>query len=88
MLILDTVGDTIKAEASAASSITITAYGIETASGADTYKQLGQTQLTGAATQDTVYTVPSSTSTICSLIAMANTSSTARTSRTSGVSWN
>lgn len=79
MIILDTVGDTIQAEASAASSITITCYGIETASNTDTYKKLGQSQLTGSGTQDTIYTVPASTSTVCSVIIIANTASSART---------
>lgn len=79
MIILDTVGDTIQAEASAVSSITITCYGIETVSAVDTYKKLGQTQLTGSGTQDTIYTVPASTSTVCSVIIIANTASAVRT---------
>ena len=79
MIILDTAGDTIQAEASAASSITVSCYGIETASGTDTYKRLGVAQLTGAATQDTIYTVPASTITICSVIVIANTSGSERT---------
>lgn len=79
MIILDTAGDTIQAEASAASAITVSCYGIETASGTDTYKRLGVAQLTGAATQDTIYTVPASTVTICSVIVIANTSGSART---------
>ncbi len=79
MIILDTAGDTIQAEASAASSITVNCYGIETASGTDTYKRLGTAQLTGAATQDVIYTVPASTVTICSVIVIANTSGSART---------
>lgn len=79
MVILDTVGDTIQAEASAASSITVTCYGVETASGTETYKRLGQTQLTGSGTQDTIYTVPGSTSTVCVVIVIANTSGSART---------
>ena len=79
MIILDTAGDTIQAEASAGSSITVNCYGIETASGTDTYKRLGTAQLTGAATQDVIYTVPASTVTICSVIVIANTSGSART---------
>lgn len=79
MIILDTAGDSIQAEASAASSITVSCYGIETASGTDTYKRLGVSQLTGGGTQDTIYTVPASTVTICSVIVIANTSGTART---------
>ncbi len=79
MLILDTAGDTIRAEASAASSITVSCYGIETASGADTFKRLGVAQLTGSGTQDTIYTVPASTSTVCMMIVIANTSASART---------
>lgn len=75
MIILDTVGDTIEAEASAATSVTITLYGIETSSGTDTYKKLGQSQLTGSGTQDVLYTVPADTSTICSVIIIANTAS-------------
>ncbi len=79
MLILDTAGDTIQAEGSAASSITVSCYGIETTSGTDNYKRLGVAQLTGAATQDTIYTVPASMVTICSVIVIANTSGSART---------
>ena len=79
MLILDTAGDTIRAEASAASSITVSCYGIETASGADTFKRLGVAQLTGSGTQDIIYTVPASTSTVCMMIVIANTSASART---------
>jgi len=79
MIILDTVGDTLKAEASAASSLTVTAYGMETASAVTTYKKLGQAQLTGAGTQDILYTVPASTSTVCSVLIIANTSVTGRT---------
>uniref|UniRef100_A0A6M3J7X0 Uncharacterized protein n=1 Tax=viral metagenome TaxID=1070528 RepID=A0A6M3J7X0_9ZZZZ len=79
MIILDTVGDTIQAEASAASCITISSYGIETASGVDTYKKLGQAQLTGSGTQDILYTVPASTSTVCSVLIIANTSDIMRT---------
>ena len=79
MLILDTAGDTIQAEGSAASSITVSCYGIETASGTDNYKRLGVAQLTGAGTQDVIYTVPASTVTICSVIVFANTSGSART---------
>ena len=79
MLILDTAGDTIRAEASAASSITVSCYGIETASGTDTFKRLGVAQLTGSGTQDTIYTVPASTSTVCMMIVIANTSASART---------
>lgn len=79
MLILDTVGDTIQAEGSAASSFTITLYGIETVSGSNTYKKLGQSQLTGSGTQDTIYTVPANTSTICSVITIANTSGIQKT---------
>ena len=78
MLILDTVGDTIRAEASAASSITITCYGIED-DGTESYKKLGQSQLTGSGTQDTVYTVPAGTVTVCSVIIIANTSAAQRT---------
>lgn len=79
MIILNTVGDTIQAEASAASGITVTLYGIETASSVETYKKLGQAQLTGSGTQDTLYTVPASTSTVCSNIVVANTTATAKT---------
>ncbi|KKN66026.1 hypothetical protein LCGC14_0475040 [marine sediment metagenome] len=79
MLILDTAGDTIQAEASAASSITVSCYGIETTSGTDNYKRLGVAQLTGSGTQDTIYTVPASTVTICSVIVIANTSGSSRT---------
>jgi len=79
MLILNTAGDTIQAEASAVSSLTVSCYGIETTSGTDVYKLLGQTQLTGSGTQDTIYTVPASSTTICSVIIIANTSATLRT---------
>lgn len=78
MLILNTTGDTIKAEASAASSITVTAYGIEITTSAETYKKLGQVQLTGGGTKDTIYTVPASTIVVCSNIVIANTSASAR----------
>jgi hypothetical protein len=79
MIIMDTVGDLIKAEASAASALTVTLYGISTATGVDTYKKLGQGALTGAGTQDTLYTVPALTSAVVSLIVIANISATART---------
>jgi len=79
MIILDTAGDTIQAEASGASSITVKCYGVETASGTDTYKRLGTYQLTGSGTQDTIYTVPADTVTICSVIVIANTSIGVRT---------
>lgn len=79
MIILDTIGDTIRAEASAASSITVTCYGIETVSGSETYKKLGQLCLTGSGTQDTVYTVPVNSSAICATIVVANISNSAKT---------
>jgi len=40
----------------------------------NTYKKLGQGVLTGAATQDTIYTVPASTEAIVKLIVIVNTS--------------
>ena len=79
MIILDEAGSTLKSEASAASSLTVTAYGIETASEVTSYKKLGQAQLTGAGTQDTVYTVPASTVTVCSVIVVSNANASART---------
>lgn len=75
MIIMDTVGDAIRAEASAASSLTVTLYGIENASSVDSYKKLGQSQLTGSGTKDLIYTVPSSTESIVSMILVANINS-------------
>ena len=42
---------------------------------ANAYKKLGQGVLTGAATQDTMYTVPASTEAIVKLIVIVNTDS-------------
>ena len=80
MIILDTPGDTIQAEGSAATAITVTVYGIETDSNGDnSYKKLGQSQLTGAATQDTIYTLPASSSAVASVVVIANADSSDRT---------
>lgn len=78
MIFLNTAGDTIRAEASAASAITITVGGIETVGGTDTYLQLGQAQI-ASGSQTTLYTVPSSTTTVAAEFIIANTTSTNRT---------
>lgn len=68
----------MKAEASAASSLTLTAYGIEEVSSVQSYKKLGQAQLSSGS-QDTIYTVPPGTVTICNVIVVTNVSSATRT---------
>ena len=78
MIILDTVGDSIQAETDNANSLTVTAYGIETVSGVNNYKRLGQVQLTGGSV-DNIYTVPSSTSTICTLLVVTNVTNSPQT---------
>jgi len=79
MIILSSVGDSIRAEGSAVSSFTVTAYGIETAAGTETYKKLGQTQLSGGGIKDIIYTVPAGTSTVCAILVIANTTEMAKT---------
>lgn len=74
MIILNIVGDTIQAQGGTNNAITITAYGIETASSTDTYKKLGQSQIQSASAE-TLYTVPASTSTVLSVLVIANTTS-------------
>lgn len=74
MIILDTVGDTLQAEASEASAITVSCYGIETTSGVESYVKLGQDQLTGGGTKDTLYTVPANSIAMLSVAVFANTS--------------
>jgi hypothetical protein len=71
VLILDTVGDYIQAEASVDAVITITCYGIEEVAGATTYKKLAQSLISNTGT--TLYTVPGSTSTVCTVMVIANT---------------
>lgn len=78
MLILDTVGDTIQAEASASSSITITCYGIEDDGSDKSYVKLGQSQLTGSGTQDTIYTVPADSTAMCVMVVIANITTESR----------
>ena len=46
---------------------------------ANSYKKLGQGVLTGAATQDTMYTVPADTEAIVKLIVIVNTDSSNHT---------
>ena len=77
MIVLDTTGDTIQAEASAGSSVTITAYGVESST-SESYKKLGQAQI-ASGSKTTVYTVPSSTVTVCSTLVAVNTSSSSVT---------
>lgn len=74
MIILK-AGDSIKAEASAESSINIILYGIEQIT-VETYKELGRKQLTGAGTQDLVYTAPVNTTSVASVIVITNYSDT------------
>lgn len=74
MIILNTVGDTLQAQCGTNNAVTITAYGIETTSGVDTYKRLGQSQIQDTS-PETLYTVPSSSSTILSVLVIANTTS-------------
>jgi len=78
MLIMDTVGDTIQAQASANNNLTITLYGIETLSGTKTYKKLGQSSIQNT-TPETLYTVPASTSTVLSVMVITNVTSSATT---------
>lgn len=75
MIIMNTVGDTIVAQCGSASALTISVYGVETNAGVDTYKKLGQNQVAQAASTTTIYTVPSSTSTVVSEFVLANTTS-------------
>lgn len=77
MIIADTAGETIQIKADAASSITVTAYGIEAVGTTNTYKKLGQAQA-GVSTS-TLYTVPSSTTAFISQLVITNTSSSKRT---------
>ena len=71
MIILDTAGDTIQAEASAATTITITLYGMErTATGTD-YKKLGQAQI-ASGSQTTLYTLPADTTAVVSQLIAVN----------------
>lgn len=73
MIILHTAGDTIQATASAATSVTITLYGLEQTASGNTYKKLGQAQITNAGTT-TLYTLAASTTAVISQLIAVNTS--------------
>jgi hypothetical protein len=71
MIILDTAGDTIQARASSATSITITLYGMERVAGVNSYKKLGQAQISSAG-NTTLYTLPANTITVISQVIAVN----------------
>ena len=73
-MILNTAGQTIQFEANTASSITVSVFGLEKSSGSNEFKTLGQAELTGGGTKDTLYTLPASAETVISTIVVANTS--------------
>lgn len=79
MIILNTVGDTLVTQSSAASTITASVYGIETTSGVDSYKKLGQNQVAQTASTTTLYTVPASSSTVASVFVFTNTTASSAT---------
>jgi hypothetical protein len=78
-IIMDTAGDTLVGQSDTATAITVSVYGIETASGTDTYSKLGQGTLAQAASTTTIYTVPASTSTVVAEIMIANITASAAT---------
>jgi len=78
MIILHTQGDTIQATASAATSITITLYGLEKSGGVNSFKKLGQAQITNSGTT-TLYTLPANTTTVVSQLIAVNTGLTKQT---------
>lgn len=78
MIVLET-GQTLRADADAASMLTSTIFGMEldTSTQVETYKVLDQRQI--AATVATIYTVPASTCTFIKSILVVNNDSVART---------
>lgn len=72
-MILNTAGQTIQFEAASASSLTVSLFGLEQSGGSNEFKTLGQAQLTGGGTKDTLYTLPASTETVISKVVVANT---------------
>ena len=78
MIILNTTGDTIQAQASAATSITITLYGLEQTAAGNTYKKLGQAQISNAS-PTTLYTLPASTTAVISQLIAVNVNGSKRT---------
>ena len=78
MIILDTAGDMIQAQASAATSITITLYGLEQTAAGNKYKKLGQAQISNAS-PTTLYTLPASTTAVISQLIAVNIAGTAIT---------
>lgn len=77
-MIIAAAGDTVRAEASAAAALVVSLYGIEQASGLNAYKRLGAAVLTGAGTQDVLYTVPASTVGFVSIVEVVNLTATSK----------
>ena len=77
-IIMDTVGDTLLAQGGTNNAITVSAYGLETTSGTETYKRLGHLAIDSAA-PETLYTVPASSSTIVVEMVITNTTASAAT---------
>lgn len=69
--------DTLQAQASASTTLTMTVYGLEIASGVETFKKLYQGQPTSSAAA--VYTVPGSTVALVKSIIITNPGGTDRT---------
>jgi hypothetical protein len=76
-MIVLAAADTLAGGASVASMLTSTVFGMELASGVETYKVLDQRQL--AASPATIYTVPASTAAFIKSIMVVNNDSVPRT---------